>query len=219
MGDVAISAPLFDDNPAVEDPLGFDSVADVVVRVVTAGGLDPVAVGIHSAWGGGKSTALNLIAGQLDSVGHVLVARIDPWEFENTEDLRGTLITQVLDVLHLRVKDQMPDPTKREVVLGKLNSLRRRIAWGRVANVLVSSAVTLSPDLPGLIEALTPKPPDDDDADPDGPQGMAGFRAQFESLMASVEGISKVVVLVDDLDRCCLRRSWARLRRSSFSCR
>ncbi|MFC7761189.1 hypothetical protein ACFQY4_26500 [Catellatospora bangladeshensis] len=50
----SFAAPLFDDNPAILDLLGFDAVAEVVARVVTAGGLDPVTVGIHSAWGGGS---------------------------------------------------------------------------------------------------------------------------------------------------------------------
>ncbi|MEU8419455.1 P-loop NTPase fold protein [Micromonospora sp. NPDC048835] len=57
-------------------------MADVVARIVGSGGLDPVTVGIHSAWGGGKSTALNLIAKDLSALGHVLVVRMDPWEFE-----------------------------------------------------------------------------------------------------------------------------------------
>src|SRR6266545_1884936 len=200
--DVSTALPLFDDNPAEEDLLGFDTVADVVTRVVTAGGLDPVTVGIHSAWGGGKSTALNLINARLATVGHVVVVRIDPWEFENTEDLRGTLIAQVLNELQDRIEQDDDEPTIREKALTKLNDLRRRIAWGRVAQVLVTSAVTLSPDIPKLVEALTPKPREDTDGGGDGPQGMAGFRDQFAALMKEVSGITKVVVLVDDLDRC-----------------
>lgn len=195
-----MSLPLFDDNPADEDLLGFDAVAEVVTRVVTSGGLDPVTVGIHSAWGGGKSTALNLIAARLERVGHIVVVRIDPWEFENTEDLRGTLIAHVLNDLEGRIKKDVAEPSVRDKAIAKLNDLRRRIAWDRVAQVLVTSAVKLSPDIPGLIEALTPKPrePDDDN----GPQGMAGFRDQFGTLMTEVGDITKVVVLVDDLDRC-----------------
>jgi hypothetical protein len=196
-------APLFDDNPAVLDLLGGDAVADAVTRVVTSGGLDPVTVGIHSAWGGGKSTALNLVAAQLEKVGHVVVVRIDPWEFENAEDLRGTLIAQVLDELQSRVEQTPEESPKRALALGRLNDLRRRIAWGRVAGVLVTSAVKMSPDFPGLIEALTPQPKKpDSDADTGVTQGMAGFRVAFESLMKDVDGILKVVVLVDDLDRC-----------------
>lgn len=202
MDDLAISLPLFDDNPAEEDLLGFDAVAEVVTRVVTSGGLDPVTVGIHSAWGGGKSTALNLIAARLQRVGHIVVVRIDPWEFENTEDLRGTLIAQVLNELEGRIEKDVTEPSVRKKAAERLNDLRRRIAWGRVAQVLVTSAVKLSPDVPGLIEALTPKPREADAGDGEGPQGMAGFRDQFGTLITEVGGITKVVVLVDDLDRC-----------------
>jgi KAP family P-loop domain len=199
--DLSVSLPLYDDNPAEEDLLGVEAVADVVTRVVTSGGLDPATVGIHSAWGGGKSTALNLIAARLQQVGHIVVVRIDPWEFENTEDLRGTLIAQVLNELEARIKKDAAEPGVRDKAIDRLNELRRRIAWGRVAQVLVTSAVKLSPDFPGLIEALTPKPREAA-ADGDGPQGMAGFRDQFGAFMAEVGGITKVVVLVDDLDRC-----------------
>ncbi|MEU9686762.1 KAP family P-loop NTPase fold protein [Amycolatopsis japonica] len=196
-------APLFDDNPATVDLLGFDAVAEVVSKIVTSDGLDPVTVGIHSAWGGGKSTALNLIADRLDHDSQVVVARIDPWEFENAEDLRGTLIAQVLDELQSRVESLTEDSTKRARLVKSLGDLRRRIAWGRVAKVLVTSAVTLSPNFEKLIEALTPeakKPESNSDTASD--QGMAGFRAAFEKLLGDAEGIQKVVVLVDDLDRC-----------------
>jgi ActR/RegA family two-component response regulator len=201
------AAPLFDDNPAILDLLGFVGVAEVVTRVVTAGGLDPVTVGIHSAWGGGKSTALNLIADRLGRVGHVVVVRIDPWEFQNAEDMRGTLIAQVLDELQSRIESTPEvETSKRQLLVARLGDLRRRIAWGRVAGVLVSSAVKLSPDFEGLIEALTPQPkqpePDTAAQGATGAQGMAGFRGAFEALMGEVHGIQKVVVLVDDLDRC-----------------
>jgi hypothetical protein len=195
---IVSKARLFDDNPAVEDLLGFDAIADVVARIVGSGGLDPVTVGIHSAWGGGKSTALNLIAESLSSLGHVLVVRIDPWEFENAEDMRGTLIAQVLDRLQSRVPTE--DPSKAKIVLDKLNDLRQRIAWGRVAKVLITSAVTMSPKIADLVDALTPEARTGDTDQVQ--QGMAGFREQFQTLMDSMDGLTKVVVLVDDLDRC-----------------
>ncbi len=203
------SARLFDDNPAVEDLLGFSGVAEAVVRVVTSGGLDPVTVGVQGGWGGGKSTVLNLVAGQLAAVGHVLVVRVDPWEFEDAQDVRGTLIAQVLNALQeLVVRDDTVVPADRKaLILAKLQDLRRRIAWGRVARVLVTSAVSMSPNIEALIEALTPEPPapassGDGGGAVEGPQSMAGFRADFEALMGGDLGLTKVVVLVDDLDRC-----------------
>lgn len=202
--DDVLPAPLFDDNPAVEDLLGFTGVANAVVRVLTAGGLDPVTVGVQGAWGGGKSTVLNLVAQRLESVGHVLVVRVDPWEFDDSQDVRGTLIALVLNALQEQLSSQAVDlPASRmQDVVTKLNELRRRIAWGRVAKVLVTSAATMTPDIAGLVDALTPAGPDDAGAAQDKPQSMAGFREDFESLMTQDLGFTKVVVLVDDLDRC-----------------
>jgi hypothetical protein len=170
-----------------------------------------VTVGVQGSWGGGKSTVLNLVARELDPIGHILVVRVDPWEFEDSQDVRGTLIALVLNALQGMIVSpevELPPDAKKKIVT-KLNELRRRIAWGRVAGVLINSAVSLSPDIPKLIEALTPEPPKDPNADatPDAaaaerPQSMAGFRSDFEALMDTDVGLTKVVVLVDDLDRC-----------------
>lgn len=198
-------AQLFDDNPAITDLLGFGAVADAVVRVLTSGGLDPVTVGIQSGWGGGKSTLLNLLEQRLDSVKPVLVVRIDPWEFENNQDVRGTLIALVLNALEEEALngETAVSEDRRTKIVNKLNGLRRRIAWGRVAQVLVTSAATMHPDIAGLVKALTPAGLEEAEADTaDKPQSMAGFREDFEALMKQELGMNKVVVLVDDLDRC-----------------
>lgn len=52
---------LWNDNPATLDLLGFFSVAEAVVTALSADDLDPVTIAIQSPWGGGKSTALELI--------------------------------------------------------------------------------------------------------------------------------------------------------------
>lgn len=197
-------APLFDDNPAARDLLGFTGVADAVVRVLTAGGLDPVTVGIQGAWGGGKSTVLNLVAEQLALIRHVLVVRVDPWEFDDSHDVRGTVIALILNALEEQVSSEDADlePSRRNEVVAKLDELRRRIAWGRVAKVIITSAATWTPDIKGLVDALTPTSPKDDKKAKDKPQSMTGFRKDFGALMAGELGFTKVVVLVDDLDRC-----------------
>lgn len=199
---------LFDDNPAVIDLLGFGAVAGAVELVLTSGGLDPVTVGVQGGWGGGKSTLLNLVEQRLSGVEHVLVVRVDPWEFEDSQDVRGTLIALVLNALQeqvVKAEAALPVDRRAEIVK-KLDGLRRRIAWGRVAKVLVTSAVSLVPGAGGLtdlVDALVPVGPGEDTAEAaDKPQSMAGFRQDFASLMAEDLGLTKVVVLVDDLDRC-----------------
>ncbi len=99
---------MFDDNPTTLDLLGFGGVVDAVVRVLDSGGLDPVTIGIQSGWGGGKSTLLKLIEERLKDKERLLVVKVDPWEFEDSQDVRGTLIALVLN----------PDPPLFVVALG-----------------------------------------------------------------------------------------------------
>ena len=91
--------PLFDDNPTSLDLLGFGGVVAAVVRVLNSGGLDPVTIGVQSSWGGGKSTLLRLIEDRLKDEAHLLVVKVDPWEFDDNQDVRGTLIALVLNAL------------------------------------------------------------------------------------------------------------------------
>jgi hypothetical protein len=203
--DSSVPAPMFDDNPTTVDLLGFGGVVDAVVRVLDAGGLDPVTIGIQSGWGGGKSTLLRLVEERLKGKERLLVVTVDPWEFEDSQDVRGTLIALVLNAVQQRVEAEADEDSTDRVkgIVDKLNGLRRRIAWGRVAKVLITSVATRGLALPALIDALTPAPPSGKgEKGEETPQSMAGFREDFAALMQSNLGIARVVVLVDDLDRC-----------------
>lgn len=175
------------------------------MRVLDSGGLDPVTIGIQSGWGGGKSTLLKLIEETLKDEVRLLVVKVDPWEFEDSQDVRGTLIALVLNALQERVQAEADEDSTDRVkeIVKKLDGLRRRIAWGRVAKVLITSVATQGLALPVLIDALTPAPPSGkDEQGVEKPQSMAGFREDFEALMRMELGLTRVVVLVDDLDRC-----------------
>jgi hypothetical protein len=200
MGD-QLQLPLFDDNPTSLDLLGFGGVVDAVVRVLSSGGLDPVTIGVQSGWGGGKSTLLRLIEDRLKDDARLLVVKVDPWEFDDNQDVRGTLIALVLNALQAEVQAEGSAVPKDRIgeIVTKLSDLRRRIAWGRVAKVLITSAATMTPNITELVDALTPAPPGEDE---DKPQSMAGFREDFAALMKMDLGFTRVVVLVDDLDRC-----------------
>jgi len=203
--DQVLQAPMFDDNPTTLDLLGFGGVVDAVVRVLDSGGLDPVTIGIQSGWGGGKSTLLKLIEERLKDKERLLVVKVDPWEFEDSQDVRGTLIALVLNALQERIEAESDEVStdRVEEIVKKLDGLRRRIAWGRVAKVLITSVATQGLALPALIDALTPAPPSGkDDKGVEKLQSMAGFREDFEALMKTDLGLTRVVVLVDDLDRC-----------------
>lgn len=175
---------LWDDNPTVTDLLGIDSVVDATITAITSSALDPVTVSIQSPWGGGKSSALNMIESRLCDKDKVVVLRADPWEYEDVDDIRGTLISEVLGGLQ---KDLPP------ALLDRVGGLLKRISWTRVAKTVTKSAITMSMDPAQLVDAFTLKPEE--------PKTMSGFRQDFAKLMEE-SGLERVVVLVDDLDRC-----------------
>lgn len=176
---------LWDDNPTQTDLLGIDTVVDAVVAALKSPALDPITIAIQSRWGGGKSSALKMLAERLASDSSTMVVTVDPWEFEDGEDVRGTVIGEVLAAL----RTQYP-----ETLGQKLEGLLGRIAWKRVGKTIATSAVTMSMDPIALLKAFTPEPGQ--------PRGMAGFREEFADIMAEATDLAKVVVLVDDLDRC-----------------
>src|SRR4051812_11461910 len=105
MTDASPHSPLWDDNPSEVDLLGFDALVAPIVDAVRSKDLDPLTIGIHARWGGGKSTILNLIAAELGGDGSVLVIRTSPWEYDDHDDVKGTLIAEVLDALQQSFKN------------------------------------------------------------------------------------------------------------------
>lgn len=186
--DSANATVLWDDNPADIDLLGFDAVVAPIVDAVASSRLDPLTIGIHARWGGGKSTLLGLIAEDLESDDSVLVIRTNPWEYDDHDDVKGTLISEVLDALTHHFKDEAS-------VGAKAKELLHRISWARVGKAVAKSVILQTIDLSGLAEALTPKGRDT-------PESMAGFRSEFAELIGLLPETRRVVVLVDDLDRC-----------------
>lgn len=116
---------LWDDNPSKIDLLGFDAVVRPILDAISTPGLDPLTIGVQSPWGGGKSTLLNLISKSLSVDKTFLVIRTEPWQYDNHDDVRGTLIAEILDEIRTRF-DSEADVTDR------VAELLKRISWSRV---------------------------------------------------------------------------------------
>lgn len=183
---------LWDDNPSTVDLLGFDAVVQPVLAALEQSDLDPLTISVQSPWGGGKSTILELLYLQLKDQQRYVVVRTSPWEYDDHDDVRGTLITEVLAGIEASVKD---NAALKDKVKQKVTDLARRISWGRVAHALTKGAITMQWNYDEMIKAFTPK----DAASPD---SMAGFRGSYEELLDLIPRAERVIVLVDDVDRC-----------------
>jgi len=179
---------LWDDNPADTDLLGFDAVVAPVLTALQSDQLDPLTIGIHAKWGGGKSTVLGLIAQALASDESMVVIQTNPWAYDDQVDVKGALIAEVLGALEEKFKADQSVSTK-------VSGLLKRISWSRAAMVLAGGAIARNLNLEELVNALTPKKSSDQDS-------MGGFKAAFDEFIAGLPDVGRVVVLVDDLDRC-----------------
>lgn len=182
---------LWDDNPSTLDLLGFDAVVEPIVAAVRERNIHPLTLSVQSPWGGGKSTILKLIEAEFKDDDTCFVVSTNPWAYDDQLDVKGTLISEILH----GIESQIPDPGLKAKVAEKAKELLGRISWSRAAVAIAKGALTFQVDPQQIAEIFQPK-------DPGGPDSMAGFNDAYKELLALIPSVERVVVLVDDLDRC-----------------
>lgn len=189
-----IETPLWPDNPTAEDLLGFADIADPIQDALLRERLDPVAIGVFGDWGSGKSTVLEILRRHLTERGRVVVVYTRPWEYDPNIDPKATLIAEVLAAVRAEVAK---DEGRMTQLADRFKGLVSRVQWSKAVTLVANSALTLSiPKIADVVDLFGDA--DDGLADPT----LQGFRDEFDELMAELEEIDRVVVLVDDLDRC-----------------
>jgi predicted KAP-like P-loop ATPase len=220
---------VWQDNETEIDLLGFDVHAELIRSVITDPSVLPVTVGVFGDWGGGKSSIMKMLQKELsneETYPDVVCLYFNGWTFEGYEDAKSALLSSILIQLGehkkfgAKAKDWVVKLLKRLkwMELGKMavkhvgiplaaaavtgGIATVPVAAAAVATVLANSALgktgdedgTASPEInwSSLIEA-SPEKPD--------LMGVRKFREEFEKLLAKT-GISVLVVLIDDLDRC-----------------
>jgi len=199
-----VALGLWSDEPSAVDLLAFAAVADTVVDAVLDDALDPVALGVSGAWGSGKTTVLRLVESALRTPAEdelvVLAIPTDPWRYDPTAGAKESLISAVLDALEAEIIRKRGPAAD---AVGLIRRLARRVDWSKALKVAAKASLAFQ--LPSVDE-LTDLVRIDADGD-DGktePRGLEAFRDEFTTLMASDDlgHVRRVVVLVDDLDRC-----------------
>ncbi|MFB7948948.1 P-loop NTPase fold protein [Kitasatospora phosalacinea] len=193
------------------DLLSFDAVAETVVRAVLDGALDPVAVGVSGAWGSGKATVLRLVEGRLapqapDGDTKVLVISTDPWRYAPGVGVKEILIGEVLSAVAVELARTGKPGQVRSRARAVLTTLRKRVDWAKALQVAAKTSLTLQlPSVDDLTSVINTDAAGQEAgfAEPLA-RGLEEFCSEFRMLMESPElsHPGRVVVLVDDLDRC-----------------
>ena len=223
---------MWSDKETTEDLLGYIVHASLIKNVVTNEKNLPITVGLYGDWGSGKSSILRILEQQLKEDNDTVVVYFDGWSFESFDDAKMALIQGIVDALekderfYEKVKDKADGAV--EALEGAFAKLKKSINWMRVLKIAAKTFIPIATAastggvsliIPLLLEAFKEHQGDLGDllkgekaeqflkdainADNDDKkyEVVREFRADFENLIEkSKQG--RVVVLIDDLDRC-----------------
>ncbi|MDD2781351.1 P-loop NTPase fold protein [Sulfuricurvum sp.] len=221
---------MWNDIETTNDLLNFRIVADTAAQLIRDSGNEPLSIGISGSWGSGKSSLVKMIGKSLDSGAEseqkYLFLEFNAWLYQGFDDAKMALLQSVSDMLLAEANkqktliDKSIDLVKR-VRWFKVLKLGMPIASsallggavggpigavvGALGGFLKNESVpsqeeflkvqeaykNLEPELQGLLK---------NEETTSLPKEIASLRQAFEEIL---EGLNiKLVVLVDDLDRC-----------------
>lgn len=212
---------ILSDNETKVDLLNNEAIAQTVLALIKESNDQPISIGIHGDWGAGKSSILEMIENAIDSENdekRYSCIRFNGWRHQGFEDSKIALMSSIIS--ELKKKEKLG--AKSEKILKKL---WKNINWMNIAKTAGKTAVgiatgtapitILSSALEVLKNATTTK--DGVNAAIDAIGGylkeskitedtssnreFTEFQENFSELLDDAK-IEKLVVLIDDLDRC-----------------
>ncbi|MCA9095925.1 MAG: AAA family ATPase, partial [Planctomycetaceae bacterium] len=208
------------DNETATDMIYSEAVSATVARVIRDAGDEPLTIGVHGDWGAGKSSVLLMLEQAFEDDDRTSVVRFNGWLFQGMEDAKTVVIETIVEQL---LRDRATTTKVKDAAL----RLLKRVDLMKVASKAGGLALTgltgiPSPDmLGGLIGAGKKLLADGTDMTVDDVTGFVkgvtdclaeadaetlpahihAFRQEFEELLRAAD-IDRLVVVVDDLDRC-----------------
>jgi len=215
------------DNETSEDLLGFKVHADLVIDVINDDDVLPVTIGVFGDWGSGKSSILKIVEKELvgDSKDGfkdgTLVLYFNGWVFEGYDDAKAALLESIIEKFskHKNLGSKVFDETTKlfkSVRWMRLLGLSFKKVVVPAASAYLTGGVSL---VPYLLNEFSQIKPSDLISKLQGEEAenflssiikknedeevtlVRDFREDFKKMLDKSE-IKKLVVIIDDLDRC-----------------
>lgn len=186
------------DSPTATPALGYDEIGRAFAEIISQS--EPrFAIGIFGGWGSGKTTLMNAIQRAL-SARELVVVDFNAWRFEREPQLLIPLLDTIRAAL-IRSSKQYDKRTRKKVrsIATRIGRVVRALATGLSGQVGLPGTAKVSYDIGKALDAISHP------GKPESAQSL--YVAAFQELETafselSIDGVTRIVVFVDDLDRC-----------------
>lgn len=210
---------ILSDNETKIDMLNNRAIAKTVAELILECDDRPISIGVHGDWGAGKSSILAMVEDELsEQKDGIECIRFNGWKHQGFEDAKIALMSAIVSEL---VEKRKPSEKAKDI----LKKLWKNINWLSIAKaaggVAFSAATGIPPIglLSNLMENLKGSVADKEkvlnaiesvgeyltDAKVFEDNSLAKEFTEFQKSFAELleeSKIKKLVVLIDDLDRC-----------------
>jgi len=214
---------MWSDNETSEDLLGFKVHANLLTDVICDDTILPITIGVFGYWGSGKSSILKMVKESMEKKGEeVLVLYFNGWIFEGYDDAKAALLESIIKGFedNTKIRTKVKDQTKK---------LLKSVDWMRVvgfgfknivvpfASAYLTGGLSLIPQIAKGLSGLNTSELSDkiksgeaeellksfikDNTSEEDAMIVRNFRNDF-NLLIEKSKIKKLVVIIDDLDRC-----------------
>ncbi|MPT31366.1 MAG: hypothetical protein E2600_06810 [Chryseobacterium sp.] len=204
---------MWNDNESLSDYIDYSHLSKAVTTIIDTDNLLPCSIGIYGDWGSGKSSLMRMVEKKYEDDSDILVIKFNGWLFEGYEDAKSILMGRIIDEIISKRKFS-------EKAIKFAAKLLKRVDWIKVAGSSLKygmSFLTLGPvGIAGMSLADTMSKMKDvdyenyikekqknnsDDPDETLRSNIQEFHKNFEALIEETK-IKKIIVFIDDLDRC-----------------
>lgn len=220
---------MLNDNETTRDYLNFRIVASPVAQMILKSGDEPISIGVSGNWGAGKSSMVRMIGDAIRETEHAnkyIFLEFNAWLYQGYEDARMALLQQVSDRLEEVAAERKSCVEKVKDFVARVNWLRVAAAAapvaskallggmvagpigaviGSVEGLIAKAGKTKAEDVQGLVDSCSEALPllqgfIKERGAKSVPKEIVALRSLFESILVDLD--MKLIVFVDDLDRC-----------------